>query len=195
MKITRRQLRRLMSESIAKILDKQRKYQTNFDIGSIINNQLSFENIKDDFIDMFLDIYMPLSIIMIDNYDPEDHTYDFRDSSGNYYDFNPFAGVDLRTIFAILNDVISRHIGLNLLPVDLKIIFGAIVEAHDSRMTIDVPGREMKELLLDEDSYSFMMVGPDTYGLHGTSKLYNTIDDYVNDPEFDSSRVLYHNEK
>jgi len=184
-----------MGESITKILDKQRKYQTNFDIGSIINNQLLFENIKDDFIDMFLDNYMPLSIIMIDNYDPEEHTYDFRDSGGNYYDLNPSAGVNLKTIFFILNDVISRHVGLNLSTADLKIIFDAIVEAHDSRMTIDVPGREMKELLLDEDSYSFMMVGSDIYGLHGTSKLYNAVDDYVNDPEFDSSRVLYHDEK
>lgn len=195
MKVSKSRIRQLINESFESFIDNNKKYDvSNSDIVEKIRLNIGlFNKVVESFMERYIKEYIPHSIIMIDNYDPDDHYYDFKDRYGNFYDFNTFAGLELKKILSILYRVILELTGMTLSPTLLKGVFYEIVEYFNTGVTLPVNGR--KFLYLDEDSFSFILVGQDFYGLHATDKLYFLIESYVTGEEFDPATVMYHDEK
>ena len=195
MKIYKSRVRQLINESVKSFIDNNKKYDFgNSDIVEKITLNIDlFNEVIESFMERYLKEYIPHSIIMIDNYDPDDHTYDFKDRYGNFYDFNPFAGLEFKKILSILYRVILDLTEMTLSTTLLKDLFYEIEEYFDTGTTLPVDGRNF--LYLDENSFSFILVGRDFYGLHATSKLYFLIENYVTDEEFNPATVMYHDEK
>jgi len=191
MKIYKSRIRQLINESVKSFIDNNKKYD--FGNRDIVKDIDLFNKVVESFMEIYLKEYIPRSIIMIDNYDPDDHTYDFRDRDGNFYDFNTFAGLELKKILLILYRVILDLTGMTLSPTSLEGVFDEIKEYFNTGTTLPVGGRNF--LYLDESSFSFVLLGKDFYGLHATNKLYLLIENYVTGEEFNPDSVMYHYEK
>lgn len=199
MKISKHRIRELINESLDKFVDSHNKYGSygsSDHVETIVQNKEAFNRLIGEFIEMFLSEYIPYSIVMIDNFDPEDHSFDFSDSYGNYYDFNPFAGIGIKLICSILYRIVSNNLSMHIDAGSLEKLFHEITSSinSDTYMSGSDSG-SIASLNLNDHSFEFVQVGEEDYGLHGTTRLFNVIEDYMFSSDFDPNKVLYHNSK